>query len=226
MTSSRGASAAGLRVPSVFPVHWSWAALDRRLRETGEKEAEDSQAAFSSGRSNHPWADPGLGYRWNRPLSQQSHPARVVAGAGIVWRTSAHKWNPVFRRRARHRIPPTPKGLLMARPVAAHRQGTRRPFAADGSISDQRNAANAIRGKTTFSPRGQDCHDEARTLSLKALHAGSPVGTTGQWLGCRGMVNITTGFAAFQDAFAPLRLARGARLRLPDSMDCVPLQLG
>jgi len=29
---------------------------------------------------------------------QQSHPAHVVAGAGIVWRTSAHKGSPFLRR--------------------------------------------------------------------------------------------------------------------------------
>ncbi|PMR85612.1 hypothetical protein XarjCFBP8253_18725 [Xanthomonas arboricola pv. juglandis] len=31
---------------------------------------------------------------------QQAHPAHVVAGAGIVWRTSAHKGSPFLRRRA------------------------------------------------------------------------------------------------------------------------------
>src|SRR3546814_15798067 len=33
-------------------------------------------------------------------LLQQTHPAHVVVGAGIVWRTSAHKRSPVFHRRA------------------------------------------------------------------------------------------------------------------------------
>jgi len=36
---------------------------------------------------------------------QQSHPAHIVVGAGIFWRTSAHKRSPVFRRWARRRIP-------------------------------------------------------------------------------------------------------------------------
>lgn len=38
------------------------------------------------------------------------HPARVVARAGTVWRTSAHKGNPLFRRWAPAVITVNPEG--------------------------------------------------------------------------------------------------------------------
>src|SRR5258708_19383621 len=41
----------------------------------------------------------GHGRRESLPLSSRLHPTRVVARAGMVWHTSAHKRNPLFRRR-------------------------------------------------------------------------------------------------------------------------------
>lgn len=50
-------------------------------------------------RRNHPWAAWQAHRRQNRPLSATT-PGPCVAGAGIDWRTSAHKGNPFLRRRA------------------------------------------------------------------------------------------------------------------------------
>jgi len=44
-----------------------------------------------------------------------SHPTRIVAGAGSFWRTSAHKRNPFFHRRAPVRNTADPQDLLMDR---------------------------------------------------------------------------------------------------------------
>lgn len=46
------------------------------------------------GGGDHPCTGAGCGRRWNRSLS--IHPTLVVAGVGIVWRTSAHKRSPFF----------------------------------------------------------------------------------------------------------------------------------
>ena len=90
------------------------------------------------------------GRRWNRLLIKQSHPAHVVAGAGIVWRTSAHKGSPLLHRRAP--APNTadrkgsPDGLR-------GRQAIGGPFAIGGRNADQQNARGAVRGEATFRSR-------------------------------------------------------------------------
>lgn len=74
----------------------------------------------------------------SKPFERQSsHPARVVAGAGTRWRTSAHKRSPLFHRRAP--VPSTvdPTGLLATR---AAEQATRRPV--------ERTEIQAMRGAT------------------------------------------------------------------------------
>ena len=46
------------------------------------------------------------------PSSQRFHPARIVAGAGILWHASAHKRNPLFHRRTPVLSTTDPKGSL------------------------------------------------------------------------------------------------------------------
>lgn len=54
----------------------------------------------------------GKPVRKGTPRAQRFHPARVVARVGSVWHASAHKGNPLFRRRAPVSITADPKGLL------------------------------------------------------------------------------------------------------------------
>src|SRR3546814_1295380 len=100
---------------------WPRAGRDVDRQEKGA----EGRVAFGSGGRNHPWAVAGLVVA-RTVCCQQSHPAHVVVGAGIFWRTSAHKRSPVFRRWARHRIPLTTKGLRVARSLASHRGTLRR----------------------------------------------------------------------------------------------------
>lgn len=66
----------------------------------------------------------------SRSLRQHSHPARFAAGAGNLWRLSAHKGSPLFRRRAPAPNTVDPMGLLTPRSLGG--QGVRRPSAIDG----------------------------------------------------------------------------------------------
>lgn len=169
--------------------------------------------AFGSGGKNHPWAASGFGRRWSRSLSQHSHPTRIVAGAGIDWRTSAHKRNPLFRRRAPALNTVDPKGLLILRAAESGRQGIRRPFVADRNQSDDRNARSAIHGKAAFSPRG-------RCRPCGGAH------TTEEGIACWELQGRRDS-EYLQDTLDLSRRLRGElRLILPDSTGSVPLQSG
>ena len=65
------------------------------------KQGKNSRRSLPSARKKLPPVGcTGLGRGWNLALFQHAHPARIVAGAGILWHTSAHKGSPLFRRRA------------------------------------------------------------------------------------------------------------------------------
>lgn len=76
-----------------------------------------------------------------------SHPTRVVAGVDILRHTSAHKGNPLFRRRAPAPSTVDQKGLRTARAAVGGRQGVRGPFAMDGMDTDQGNGGECGSGK-------------------------------------------------------------------------------
>ena len=89
-----------------------------------------------------------------------------MVGAGIFWRTSAHKRSPVFRRWARHRIPLTTKGLRVTR---AAWQAIGGPFA---EAEKCRSAERAGKPRTWFAEKlpsgpaagvaGRDAHTDKR----------------------------------------------------------------
>jgi hypothetical protein len=63
------------------------------------KQGKNSRRPLPSARRKLPpvgCTEPGHGR--NLALFQHAHPARIVAGAGILWHTSAHKGSPLFRR--------------------------------------------------------------------------------------------------------------------------------
>ena len=72
---------------------------DARFRSPTTK-APKPRKASAGEESIHLWAASRPGRRQSHSLRQQSHPARFVAGAGILWRVSTHKGSPLFRRRA------------------------------------------------------------------------------------------------------------------------------
>ncbi|OVZ58325.1 hypothetical protein CDO44_15210 [Pigmentiphaga sp. NML080357] len=92
-----------------------------------------------------------LGRRQSHSLRQQSHPARFVAGAGILWRASTHKGNPLFRRRA-----PAPNTVDHKRspgtsqPCGPRRQETARGWTEQPGSTEPRCAR--FDGAMTFSP--------------------------------------------------------------------------
>lgn len=90
------------------------------------------------------------GRRQSRSLRQQSHPARFVAGAGILWRASTHKGSPLFRRRAPARNTLGPRGLLTARAAARRQEAPHDRGKAHRSREWRR--ARFV-GAMTFSPR-------------------------------------------------------------------------
>ena len=94
---------------------------------------------------------------------QQSHPAHVVAGAGIVWRTSAHKRSPFFRRWA-------------PAPSTADHEGSPGGSQSDkpsGEPSwrrkdvDQQNARAAVRREATFRSHSRKQLDGTRTRTRR-----------------------------------------------------------
>ena len=113
--------------------------------------APKSQRTSAGEESIHLWAASRLGRRQSHSLRQQSHPARFVAGAGILWRVSTHKGNPLFRRRApapntvdRKRSPGTSK------PCGPRRQETARGWTEALRSAESRRAR--FDGTMTFSP--------------------------------------------------------------------------
>ena len=111
----------------------------RRRSESWREGKSSRRREPSAGRNHHPWAVAGRGRRQSLPLVQQSHPTRFVAGAGNLWHTSAHKGNPLFRRRAPAPSTVDPRGLLTIRAAPEGRQAVRRPFAINGRNTDQWN---------------------------------------------------------------------------------------
>ena len=101
--------------------------------------------------SIHLWAASRPGRRQSHSLRQQSHPARFVAGAGILWRVSTHKGNPLFRRRA-----PAPNTVDRERsPDTSQHCKPRRQETARGWTEALRSAESRrarFDGAMTFSP--------------------------------------------------------------------------
>lgn len=149
---------------------WPWAVWPGRDVDGQEKGAE-GLAAFGSGGRNHPWAAAGPVVA-RTVCCQQSHPAHVVVGAGIFWRTSAHKRSPVFRRWARHRIPPTTKGLQVARRLASHR-GT---FRRGGKMQISRTRRKRFAEKLPSGPAAGDGVRDARPDKRRRCALGVPQG--------------------------------------------------
>jgi len=119
------------------------------------------------------------GRRQSRSLRQQSHPTRVVAGVDILRHTSAHKGSPLFRRRAPAPNTVDPSGLLTAR-SGTSLPGVRRPLVIDRSTSINGIAAEAIRGRATFSSRGPVAGQrDAHTVAEGGVCWGVPRGAGG-----------------------------------------------
>ena len=76
---------------------------DARFRSPTTK-APKPRKASAGEKSIHLWAASRPGHRQSHSLRQQSHPARFVAGAGILWRASTHKRG-CSAGGHRHRIP-------------------------------------------------------------------------------------------------------------------------
>ena len=113
--------------------------------------APKSQRTSTGEESIHLWAASRPGRRQSHSLRQQSHPARFVAGAGILWRVSTHKGNPLFRRRA-----PAPNTVGRKRsPGTSQPCGPRRQETARG-WTEARRSAESRRARfdetMTFSP--------------------------------------------------------------------------
>ena len=164
------------------------------------------------------------GRRQSRSLRQQSHPARFVAGAGILWRASTHKGSPLFRRRAPARNTLGPRGLLTARAAARRQEAPHDRGKAHRSREWRR--ARFV-GAMTFSPRRPMAGRRgAHTVAEGDARFGVPRGAgrlpRRQESGRRGR-----GMRRRQDALGTVRRLRGApRLLAEDSTGSVPLQSG
>ena len=163
------------------------------------------------------------GRRQSRSLRQQSHPARFVAGAGILWRASTHKGSPMFRRRAPARNTLGPRGLLTAR-AAARRQEA--PLT-EARHTDQGNGGGRDSWSNDLlapSPDGGQTGRAHRCRRRRALWSPARCGTFAsppvKWPARQGK-------SEDQDALEAARRLRGA-LRRPvgDSIGNVPLQSG
>ena len=101
--------------------------------------------------SIHLWAASRPGRRQSHSLRQQSHPARFVAEAGILWHVSTHKGSPLFRRRA-----PAPNTVDRKRsPGTSQPCGPRRQETAPGSTEAPRSTEPRrarFDGAMTFPP--------------------------------------------------------------------------
>lgn len=161
-------------------------------------------------------------------LLQQSHPTHVVAGAGIVWRTSAHKGSPLFHRRAPAPITVNPERSPGAShdDTAAKYQGThrrRREYqrSRESARSDSSKsilpASAAVSGVTR-----RDAHTVAEEFARWESREGYGINAMQPGRSAKHM-----GFWAFQDALGALRRLRGAlRLGVAESTGNVPLHSG
>ena len=128
------------------------------------------------GRNNHPWADWQARSSLEPSAHQQSHPAHVVAGAGIVWRTSAHKGSPFLRRRAPAPNTADHKGSPGgSRSLASHRgtlrSGREKHRPAEHAGDGSRKSYLQVPQPGTA---GRDAHTDK-----KVLRAGRPAGACG-----------------------------------------------
>ena len=188
----------------------------------GQEKGAEGPSAFGSGGQNHPWAVAGPVVA-RTVCCQQSHPAHVVAGAGIVWRTSAHKGSPFLRRRAPAPNTADHEGSPGGSRNLANHQGTLRR---GGKNADQQNAQEAVRGRATFRSRGRGRLGGTRTRTKKALRAGRPAGRAGHRPRRRWRARLT-GNGVGQEPLRPLLRGREApRLDVPVSTGSVPLQPG
>ncbi len=140
---------------------------------------------------NHLWAEAGFRLSSEPFLHQHSHPARVVAGAGNLWHTSAHKGNPLF-----HRWAPVPntvdlRGLLAARSAIQGLQAVRRPLVMNGRGSIKGMPGSATLGENCLhAPVAAKLGRDVRTVAEGNVRLGRPQTrggcfTTGKWLSGR-----------------------------------------
>lgn len=108
----------------------------------------------------------GLGRRRNLALCQHAHPARFVAGAGILWHTSAHKGSPLFHRWAPVPITANPEGS----PDGSCERGLRR----QETFRELPMLMKVIVGSTRNCLLADDSNRRARTPSQKVRRAGAP----------------------------------------------------
>jgi hypothetical protein len=138
--------------------------------------APKPRKASAGEESIHLWAASRPGRRQSHSLRQQSHPARFVAGAGILWRVSTHKGSPLFRRRA-----PAPNTVDRKRsPGTSQPCGPRRQETARGWTEARRSAESRrarFEGAMTFSPCKPSLACAGRAHRCRRERAlGSPAG--------------------------------------------------
>lgn len=169
----------------------------------------------------------GRGRRQSLPLVQQSHPTRFVAGAGNLWHTSAHKGNPLFRRRAPAPSTVDPRGLLTIRAAPEGRQVVRRPLAINGRNTDQWNGGERHSWRNDLLvPWPVSARRNAHTVAEGDARWGVPRGA-GRFASPSVKSRRGRGVHWHQDVLGATRRWREA-LRLPveDSAGSVPLQSG
>lgn len=192
----------------------------------GRRKAPKAPGAFGSGgKKNHPWADWQARSSLEPSAHQQSHPAHVVAGAGIVWRTSAHKGSPFLRRRA-----PAPNTAdREGSPDGSHRQAIGGPFAAAEGMQTRRTRGVRFAEKPPSGPaagagRTGRAHGARRRCAL-----GRPAGHAGHGPRRRWRAWLT-GNGGGQAPLRPPPLVRrgreAPRLDVPVATGSVPLQSG
>ena len=198
-----------------------------RRRESGCEGKNSRRREPSAGRNHHPWAVAGRGRRQSLPLVQQSHPTRFVAGVGNLWHTSAHKGNPLFRRRAPAPSTVDPRGLLTIRAAPEGRQVVRRPLAINGRNTDQWNGGERHSWRNDLLvPWPVSARRNAHTVAEGDARWGVPRGA-GRFASPSVKSRRGRGVHWHQDALGAARRWREA-LRLPveDSAGSVPLQSG
>ncbi|MBB0025196.1 hypothetical protein D7S70_16020 [Ralstonia pickettii] len=138
----------GTERPPVWPGRCCPRRRTIRLPTTKEPKSRRTSAGEES---IHLWAASRQGRRQSHSLRQQSHPARFVAGAGILWRVSTHKGSPLFRRRA----PALNTVNRKQSPGTSQPCGPRRQETAPGSTEATRSTEPRqarFDGEKTFSP--------------------------------------------------------------------------
>ena len=165
------------------------------------------------------------GRRQSRSLRQQSHPTRVVAGVDILRHTSAHKGNPLFRRRAPAPNTIDPRGLLTAHHGAVG-QASGDPSSSTGASRSMESRQRRFAEKWPSRLASPSLGSQTRTPLQKEAGAGESRGAreVGPAVrnGRRG-----AGIRRRQDALRDTRcLCSAPRLPVELSTGSVPLQSG